>query len=127
MDAPKKIKLDKEKSCLVIIWQNNVTHELPLKFLRDESPDAGNKGETILWRHYDPPKKEKKETPEMYQVENIIPVGSYGIQIVWKDGFDDGIYSWDLLWRFGEYMEVKNSLSADFEHDHNHNHKEGKK
>jgi len=72
-------------------------------------------------------KKEKKETPEMYQVENIIPVGSYGIQIVWKDGFDDGIYSWDLLWRFGEYMEVKNSLSADFEHDHNHNHKEGKK
>lgn len=123
MEAPKKIKVDKESQNLIIIWQNDIKHEIPLKFLRDESPDAGNKGETILWRHYDPPPKEKKESPEMYQITNIIPVGAYGIQIVWGDGFDDGIYSWDLLWRFGEYIEVKNSLSSDFDHHHrDHNH-----
>lgn len=116
MAIPKKIKLVKQEY-LEIIWDNGKTLKYPLKFLRDESPDAGNKGETILWKHYAPPPK-TETTQQGYEIENIEMVGNYAIQIKWKDGYDYGIYSWDVLERFGDYLEVKGSLHQDFEHKH---------
>jgi DUF971 family protein len=111
---PKKIKLHEQKF-LEIVWDNEKIHKYPLKFLRDESPDAGNKGETILWKHYDPPPKGKIK-PEGYEIEKLEVVGNYAIQITWKDGYNYGIYSWDLLQRFGEYLSVRENLYQDFDH-----------
>jgi DUF971 family protein len=45
-------------------------------------------------------------------------VGNYAIQIKWKDGYDFGIYSWDLLKQYGDYLEVRDNLHQDFEHEH---------
>ena len=116
MAVPTKIKLQKQEY-LEITWDNGKIYKYPLKFLRDESPDAGNKGETILWKHYEPP-KQAPLTPESYLVEKIESVGNYAIQIKWKDGYDYGIYSWDLLERFGEYLQVRDNLHQDFDHHH---------
>jgi len=113
---PKTIKLNGKES-LTIIWNEGTTHNYPLKFLRDESPDAGNKGETILWRHYDPLPK-TADLPGKYEVASIELVGDYAITIKWKDGNDYGIYSWDLLWRLGEYLKVRENLHQDFDHHH---------
>ncbi|MEW6196430.1 MAG: DUF971 domain-containing protein [Bacteroidota bacterium] len=115
MAAPKKIKLNKEEKLIEITWDNGKLLKYPLKFLRDESPDAGNKGETILWKHYAPPPKESV-TPEGYEIEKIEMVGNYAIQIKWKDGYDYGIYSWELLERLGDYLEIRNNLHQDFDH-----------
>lgn len=116
MAVPEKIKLHKQEY-LEVMWDDGKIHKFPLTFLRDESPDAGNKGETILWKHYAPPPKEKTK-PEGYEIEKIEMVGNYAIQIKWKDGYDYGIYSWDLLQRLGDYLEVKNGLHQDFDHHH---------
>jgi DUF971 family protein len=116
MLMPKQISLD-GKDHLKIVWNNEKEHKIPLTLLRDESPDAMNKGETILWRHYDAPKKED-DKPGKYEIQGIETVGSYAISITWKDGNNYGIYSWDLLWRLGEYCEVKGNLHQDFEHNH---------
>jgi len=124
MAKPKKIKLDKQES-LILEWDNGDIHIFPLKFLRDESPDAENKGETILWKHYPPPAK-GPDKPGKYEVEKLQLVGNYAVNIVWKDGYDYGIYSWDLLQRLGDYLYVKDSLHMDFEHDHNHDHHDHK-
>ncbi len=118
MLKPKQIKLNKQES-LIIVWDNGKEQSFPLKFLRDETPDAQNKGETILWRHYPAPAK-GADKPGKYEVDKIEIVGSYALNIKWKDGYDYGIYSWDLLKKLGEYLEVKDSLHQDFEHDHNH-------
>ncbi len=115
MATPTKIKLIKQDH-LEISWDNGKTIKYPLKFLRDESPDANNKGETILWKHYAPPPK-TNVPPQGYEIEKIEMVGNYAIQIKWKDGYDYGIYSWDLLERFGDYLEVKNNLHQDFNHE----------
>lgn len=120
MPFPVKIKL-KDKAFLIITWDNEKVHNFPLKFLRDESPDAGNKGETILWKHYEPVPK-GPDLPGKYEIESIEQVGTYAIKIKWKDGYDFGIYSWDLLWRLGDYLEVKENLHQDFENDHDHHH-----
>lgn len=113
---PKTIKL-RGKEHLSITWNNEKVHKYPLKFLRDESPDAGNKGETILWKHYEPLPK-GPEKPGMYEVEKIDLVGDYAIKITWGDGYDYGIYSWDLLWKMGEYIDVTDNLHQDFDHEH---------
>lgn len=97
---PSKIKLiDKEN--LMIEWDNNDIYTYSLKLLRDESPDAGNKGETILWRHYEPAKNQE-DRPGKYELADIKQIGHYGIKLIWKDGHDAGIYPWDLLIELGE-------------------------
>jgi DUF971 family protein len=117
MATPTKIKLRKQEA-IEITWDNGKTIKYPLKFLRDESPDAGNKGETILWKHYAPTHKQQNLSEEAYQVESIQMVGNYAIEIKWKDGYDFGIYSWDLLEQYGEYLLVRENLHQDFEHKH---------
>ncbi len=117
MAQPTKIKLHKQEY-IEITWNNGKVIKYPLKFLRDESPDAGNKGETILWKHYPAPRKNTALKPEAYQVEKIEMVGNYAVQIKWKDGYDYGIYSWDLLEQYGDYLEVRENLHQDFEHHH---------
>lgn len=110
MASAKKIKLINKEE-LLIIWDNGKENIFPLKFLRDESPDATNKGETILWKHYPPTQKQSEiNHPDKYEIAKIQPVGNYGIQITWKDGYDYGIYSWDLLEKYAEFLEVKASL-----------------
>ncbi|MBM4172113.1 MAG: DUF971 domain-containing protein [Ignavibacteria bacterium] len=116
MAVPVKIKLHKQEY-LEIIWDNGSVNNFPLKFLREESPDAGNKGETILWKRYEPVNK-KSVPKEGYVIEKIEMVGNYAIQIKWKDGYDYGIYSWDLLLRLGEYLNVRENLHQDFDHKH---------
>lgn len=106
---PKRIKLNNQES-LTIEWDNGEIFTYPLTFLRDESPDAGNKGETILWKHYAPPPK-GPDKPGKYEVADIKTVGNYAINIIWKDGHNDGIYSWDLLKRFEEFLKIKNDIS----------------
>ena len=116
MANPTKIKLNKETDELHITWDDGKLYKYPVQFLRDESPDAGNKGETILWKHHPPPPP-GPDKPGKYEIEKIEMVGNYAIQITWKDGYDYGLYSWDLLQRWGEFFEVKNSLPDDFEKD----------
>ena len=111
MALPKKIKLV-DQQFLSILWDNGKLINYPLKFLRDESPDAGNKGETILWKHYAPPPK-GPDMPGKYEIVNIEKVGNYAISITWKDGESAGIYSWEVLERFAELLEIKQSLSSD--------------
>lgn len=110
MASPTKIKLNKESDELQISWDDGKLYKYPVKFLRDESLDAGNKGETILWKHIPPPTP-GPDKPGKYEIEKIEMVGNYAIQITWKDGYDYGLYSWDLLLRWGEFFEVKNNLN----------------
>ena len=111
MKNPRKIKLNGQEF-LTIEWDNGKVIDYPLKFLRDESPDAGNKGETILWKHYAPPPKGPAK-PGKYEIDTIKKVGNYAINIVWKDGENAGIYSWEILERFAELLEIKNSLKQE--------------
>lgn len=110
MANPIKINLNNQDS-LTIMWDDGKEYNYPLKFLRDESPDAGNKGETILWKHYAPP-DQGPDKPGKYEVKTIEMVGNYAINIKWKDGYSYGIYSFDLLQQWGEFLEMKKILPA---------------
>ncbi|HMN25436.1 MAG TPA: DUF971 domain-containing protein [Ignavibacteriaceae bacterium] len=92
---PKQIKIvDKDK--LSLVWNDDSISLLTLKYLRDECPCAGCKGETILFTTFRPPKPTILST-EMYKIKSIDVIGDYAIQIGWKDGHNTGIYSWEYL------------------------------
>lgn len=113
MAQPIKIKLE-NKETLLIEWDDGEIYRYPLTYLRDESPDAENKGETILWREYAPPPK-GPDKPGKYEIENIEIVGNYALSIKWKDGYDYGIYSYDLLRTWGKYFDTVKDLHQDFD------------
>lgn len=81
---------------LELSWSDGATCRLPLKRMRDECPCAGCKGEVILGKVYKPTLL-PTFTPGMYEVAKIEPVGSYGVQVTWKDGHHTGIYTWEYL------------------------------
>lgn len=92
---PKQIKvIDKNK--LFFKWNDDTESYISLKYLRDECPCAGCKGETVLFKTYIPAKPADAK-PENYIVKSIQQVGVYAITIVWGDGHNTGIYTWDYL------------------------------
>jgi DUF971 family protein len=92
---PVKIKI-LEKTNLLIVWDDETKSLIDIKYLRKECPCAVCKGETVLLKTYRPAKT-TAEHPESFIIKNIQPVGEYAIQIIWKDGHDSGIFTWEYL------------------------------
>ena len=97
---PKQIKVI-EKNKLFFKWDNDTESYIDLKYLRDECPCASCKGETVLLKTYIPAKP-ANPAPENYIVKSIQQVGGYAIQILWGDGHNTGIYTWDYLKQLSE-------------------------
>jgi DUF971 family protein len=92
--VPTKIKLGKEKK-LEILWDDGHESTISLGRLRDACPCATCQGETVLLRHYAPPSQ--PELPGKYDLVGANQVGSYALQLSWKDGHSTGIYTWERL------------------------------
>jgi DUF971 family protein len=93
----KPIRIKKESGEIIsIVWDDNHISNYGIEKLRNECPCAGCKGETILFTTYEPI-RQQIDLPGKYELKSIIPIGNYAIQIVWADGHDTGIYSWEYL------------------------------
>ena len=92
---PTKIKRSEENN-LEIIWSDGKESSISLKTLRDECPCANCKGESVILDTYIPLKNAYKPAG-FYEIEKIEKTGNYAITIIWKDGHDTGIYSFELL------------------------------
>jgi DUF971 family protein len=90
------LQIKKESGKLLIKWSNNETSEITLQKLRDECPCVNCKGESVMFESYIPIKSPFKPAG-FYEIDKIEAVGNYAINIVWKDGHNTGIYSWDVL------------------------------
>ena len=73
--------------------------DITARELRDNCPCAGCKGEEVLLHKYEPVNKQPV-TETGYVLEKAEPVGSYALKLIWKDGHDTGIYSWEYLRKF---------------------------
>ncbi|MBI5215650.1 MAG: DUF971 domain-containing protein [Ignavibacteriae bacterium] len=81
---------------LKVVWYDGHESVFQIEYLRDMCPCAGCAGETVLFQQYIPPPPDKL-IPGRYELRNIVPVGSYAVQIVWGDGHESGIYTWEHL------------------------------
>jgi DUF971 family protein len=97
---PTELVFERETHTLKIAFDDGARFEIPFELLRVESPSAENKG------HGDsaPPPVTGKANVGVVRAE---PVGRYAVRIVFDDGHDTGLYSWDLLYELGRDKDDK--------------------
>ena len=98
VNVPVEINLHQQSSYLTLKYENE-SFDLAAEYLRVYSPSAEVMG-------HGPGQEKLQIGKENVSIQNIVPVGNYAIQIVYDDGHDTGIYSWEYLYELGsEYAE----------------------
>ena len=72
---------------------------LSCEFLRVHSPSAEVKG-------HGPGQETLQVHKENVAIENIEPVGQYAIKLIFSDGHNTGIYTWDYLYELAATYNV---------------------
>lgn len=93
------IKLLSKSRQLEVSFENGEAYSLPCEYLRVFSPSAEVRGHGLS----EPLLVTGKE---QVNIRGIRPVGHYAVQLIFDDGHDSGIYSWEFLYQLGqEYAE----------------------
>jgi len=95
---PTEIKLHQKSRVLEISFDDGKSFRLPYEFLRVYSPSAEVRG-------HGPGQEVLQTGKKDVEITRAEPVGSYAIQLAFSDGHETGLYSWDLLYQFGEEQE----------------------
>jgi len=90
MPSPTEIRLDRSERRLEVDFDTGERFAFTAEFLRVESPSAEVQG-------HSPSQKRAVIGKENVAIVAIEPVGNYAIKIVFDDGHDTGLYSWDYL------------------------------
>jgi len=93
--APDQIRLHRKARVLEVAWAGGVRFELPCEYLRVFSPSAELRGHGLAEPMLIGGKRE-------VNIARIQPVGRYAVRLVFDDGHDTGLYTWDLLRELGE-------------------------
>lgn len=96
---PTEIKLHQKSRMLEIAFSDGQRFELPCEFLRVYSPSAEVRG-------HGPGQEVLQVGKKNVEITDVQPVGSYAVQLVFSDGHDSGLYSWDYLHDLGINQEV---------------------
>lgn len=81
---------------VAIRWEDGSESYIGLEKLRRACPCAGCKGESdIMGNLYKAPPQPLHAAS--FQLRQLVPIGTYGVQPVWADGHATGIYSYDYL------------------------------
>jgi len=87
---PTKLDFSKSRKALLIEFDDGQAAELPFEPLRTESPSAEVQG-------HGAGQKKIITGKENVGVTSANPIGRYAIQIVFDDGHDTGLFTWDYL------------------------------
>ncbi len=79
---------------LEIAFADGKRFSLPFEFLRVYSPSAEVRG-------HGPGQEVLQVGKQDVDITAVEPVGSYAVQLVFSDGHDSGLYSWDYSVRHG--------------------------
>jgi DUF971 family protein len=94
MPQPVEIKLRTESRVLDVRFDDGSHYELPFEYLRVFSPSAEVKGhgggEGTL-----------QTGKERVRITAVEPIGNYAVRLIFDDGHNTGLYSWDLLHELG--------------------------
>jgi len=95
---PMDIKLHQQSRMLELAYENGQHFELSCEFLRVFTPSAEARG-------HGPGQETLQTGKRNVGIEAIEPVGTYALKLVFSDGHDSGIYSWDLLYNLGLHRD----------------------
>ena len=104
---PTNIELRKKSRLLAVTFETGENFELSCEFLRVFSPSADVKG-------HSPNQAVLQVGKENAVIIEIEPIGNYAVRLIFSDGHDTGLYTWDYLYELGSMRDVywSNYLSA---------------
>ena len=94
MRAPTAIKLHRKSRVLDVAYADGTRYELSCEYLRVHSPSAEVRGHGGGEPALVPGKRG-------VNIDRVEPVGQYAVRLVFDDGHDTGLYSWDVLAELG--------------------------
>lgn len=86
---------------LAIKWDDGEESFIPLEMLRRFCPCASCKGEMDIMGNLSKG-PERPLSAAAFELRRITNVGGYGLQPVWGDGHNTGIYSYDYVRRIAQ-------------------------
>jgi DUF971 family protein len=98
--TPTEIKLHQKSRVLEIAFADGEHFELPYELLRVYSPSAEVRG-------HGPGQEVLQVGKKDIDITQIEPVGSYAVQLVFSDGHDSGLFSWDYLYGLGMQQDER--------------------
>lgn len=97
--VPTEIKLHQASRRLEISFADGSVFVLPCEFLRVYSPSAEVRGHA-------PGQEVLQVGKKDVQIVSIEPVGTYAVKLLFSDGHDTGLYSWDYLYELGRDQQA---------------------
>ncbi len=94
-EQPTEIKLHQQSRMLEITFDDGVCYQLPYELLRVYSPSADVSG-------HGPGQEVLQVGKKGVGISELVPVGSYAVQINFDDGHDTGLYTWEYLYKLGK-------------------------
>ena len=95
---PTEIKLHSKSRMLEVAFDDGKSFRMSCEYLRVYSPSAEVRG-------HGPGQEVLQVGKKNVEIGSIDPVGNYGVKLVFSDGHDTGIYSWDYLYDLGEKQD----------------------
>ena len=92
--VPLSVMADSATDTLQIEWSDGLTTRYPIEWLRWQCPCAMCRGEMGIPGRL---ASATSLTPEETTLEDVQPIGRYGIMPFWADGHHDGIFTYDWL------------------------------
>jgi DUF971 family protein len=93
-----ELRLNPQKSELSITFTDGTAGRLSAELLRVVSPSAEVQGHSPSERKLVPGKRD-------VTIRAIEPVGNYAVRLVFSDGHNTGLYSWDYLYEIAHRKE----------------------
>jgi DUF971 family protein len=95
---PTGLRRKKSERLLEVTFDDGASFHLPAELLRVESPSAEVQGHGS---------GRKKTVPGKsgVNITALEPVGNYAVRIVFTDGHDSGLFTWETLYRLGRDRE----------------------
>jgi DUF971 family protein len=95
---PTSIKLHQSSRLLELHFNNNTECMLSCEMLRVYSPSAEVRG-------HGAGQEVLQVGKEDVNISAIEPIGNYAVKLVFTDGHDTGLYSWDYLYYLAQHYE----------------------
>jgi DUF971 family protein len=91
---PTEIKLHQKSRVLEIAFDDGKSFRLECELLRVYSPSAEVRG-------HGPGQEVLQIGKKDVEITAVDPIGNYAVRLVFSDGHDTGLYSWDYLYGLG--------------------------
>lgn len=95
---PTAITLHQQSKQFEIAFDDGARYRLPFEFLRVHSPSAEvrghGRGQEVL--------QVGKQNVNLLGVE---PVGTYALKMIFDDGHNSGLYTWEYLYELGQHQD----------------------